>query len=161
MIQRKQSVYLALLGIICLLLILLDPSYVSGTVLIDGNLTPQFEFSNNNTTVFSEPVTLISRTNSMYAFILCSSLAILSIFLFKKRELQIRLTAFNFLFISLAIFYLVYEWYKMNHMTDVQITSYNFHLSIVLPFVLPLINFLALKGIRKDIELVASADRLR
>lgn len=161
MIQRKQSVYLALLGLICLLLALSNPNYISGEVLIDGNLTPQFEFSNNTTTIFSEPTTLIARTNSMYAFILCSVLAILSIFLFKKRELQIRLTAFNFLFISLAIFYLAYEWYKLNHMPDVLITNYKYNVSIALPLVLPIINYLALKGIRKDIELVASADRLR
>jgi hypothetical protein len=161
MIQRKQSVYLTLLGLICLLLILSNPNYISGEVLIDGKLTPQFEFSNNTTTIFSEPATSIARTNSMYAFILCTILAVTAVFLYKRRELQLRIVAFNFLFISLAIFYLGYEWYKLNHMADVQISSNKFHISLVLPFLLPFLNYMALKGIRKDIELVASSDRLR
>lgn len=80
------------------------------------------------------------------------------IFLYKKRILQMRLTVYNtILLIGLqgVIFYSIYNTsYNINAEVFLQYTA-------ILPVVISILHLIAFKYIKKDEELVRSADRIR
>lgn len=86
--------------------------------------------------------------------ILSALLALISIFLFKKRKIQIRLCKYNaFLLIA---FYLVYAYSLF-----ISLKSINLEYAFAFPFIALILDILAIKAIRKDEDLVKSWDRIR
>ena len=82
-------------------------------------------------------------------------LAFISIFLFKNRKLQFRLTV-----IAIIVSLLNLAFYFTGIRKFVAGES-NYDLTAILAIVVPILLFLAAKGIRKDDKLVKSLDRLR
>ena len=88
--------------------------------------------------------------------------ALVSIFMFKKRILQMRLNSFNIILMVFQIISMLgYFFYnKSNGIVENIIPS-----QILMPFALPFINiiltYLAIRAIGKDEALVRSLDRLR
>jgi hypothetical protein len=98
----------------------------------------------------------------MYSVIAVALISFIAIFLFKKLPLQMRLVAFNFLFILLVWFNMIYQIYKLNRTSSIELVSSDLnYVTLFIPAILLLFNLLAFKGIKKDIELLASVDRLR
>lgn len=83
---------------------------------------------------------------------------LVTIFLFKKRMAQIRLTIFNIVLLlglqGLAFYYISAA------KTELE-ASYSFQLPFVFPIVAAILSFLALRAIAKDEALIRSLNRLR
>lgn len=80
-------------------------------------------------------------------------LALISIFLFKQRKIQIRMSVAG-IFIQLAILGLYYREFNSYLSGALALTS-------LLPGIVIFLLFLAIRAISKDINLVKSSDRLR
>lgn len=91
-------------------------------------------------------------------------LSLVSIFLYKKRKLQFRLTVLNIL-LSIGILALIYLGVQKAANNLVAEGAVNLRASYQLPAFLPVIMivclFLAARGIYKDEKLIKSLDRLR
>ena len=149
MIQRIQSVYLLAVTIL-MIVCMCNPvgSIIAGTNGIS-------EFGNLS-------ITLPDGTKdyapwALFAILLVVAiLSLVTIFLFKKRMLQIRLTIFSsvvligyYLALGALIFMLAEE------------TSFTPSWTVCLPLVAIILNWLAIRGIGADEALVKAYDRLR
>ncbi|GAA3949051.1 DUF4293 family protein [Chitinophaga oryziterrae] len=91
-------------------------------------------------------------------------LALICIFLFKKRKIQFRLTVLN-IFLSIAA--IVLQYFKVMDFANVlqtggkTITSSSYLPAAFLPVLILVFLFLAARGIYKDERLIKSLDRLR
>lgn len=96
--------------------------------------------------------------------ILISSLALITIFFFKKRQLQIKLCKLNLLLVTIQIVAIV-MYLDVIKETISPTNTLEVFLSLKIGIILPLLSiillYLAIFFIKKDEELVRSADRLR
>lgn len=147
MIQRIQSVYLLVVTIL-LVACLCTPL---ATSIYDGNVS---KFT--NLYVMAEDGAKEYSPWALFAILLIASLISFgTIFLYKKRMLQIRLTIFNTILLvgyyaTLITFICMSEW------TDLTASW-----TICLPLVAIILNWLAIRAIGKDEMLVKAYDRLR
>ena len=147
MIQRKQSVYLLLAFI----------ASVLGLYLPLGS----FELAGMGKEPVLYNLAIISGDGAMQfrycvLFVLLSASALLSlvtIFLYKRRKLQMRLCKVNLLLLVL--------WYAM--LMFVVLTNANFRQEhqVILPFASAVMVWLAHRGVAADERLVKAADRIR
>ena len=141
MLQRMQSVWL-LLTAICAV------------------LTIKFSFYSGNIEVPGQPVSFQYLTASFNIWILIVTIAItciaaIDIFLYKNRKLQSRLAILGILLSILNIFLYLKEIHRfVEQQGSHTITS-------VFVFLIPILFFLAWRGIYRDQKLVKSLDRLR
>ncbi len=97
-------------------------------------------------------------------YVIIILLAVVCIFLFKKRKLQFRLTIFNILFVFAALgyqYYVVQQTANKLAAGGITITSASYQLASFLPILLIILLFMAARGIYKDEKLIKSLDRLR
>lgn len=146
MIQRIQTVYLALVELIFISLF----------------FVPVFDRHFNNTNIVTHQ-TLSDLPLLMAGTFILSAIAVATIFQFKKRPLQIKLCNLGMI-LSLIVFAAVTAFPKL-FSGEVTVTNIHFQTSfgigtwfIAAPAFL---FFLASRAIKKDEELVRSADRLR
>lgn len=135
MIQRIQTIWL-LLAAICSLATL-KLSFYSGTK--DNNLFAELNgLSNFALLILAVGIALV---------------ALIIIFLYKNRKLQIQLSLLGFLLqaVALVIYFMQIKKYVQG----------NFTLTSILSFIIPVFFILAWLGIRKDEKLIKSMDRLR
>lgn len=171
MIQRIQTVYLLIIVIISSIMLFGNLKVSSGIgmgakeseVIVNPNEKITFDIfmnstifdKNNKSSRFEHKNNLIT-----YSLLIAMLMALASIFLFKNLSLQLRLVMFNTLFIGLVNFYIFYQKYKVTNLfqstMDTQ-TYFGFFIGLSLF----LFNYLAFRGIKKDIKLLASVDRLR
>lgn len=138
MIQRIQTVWL-LLAAACAF-ITLKLSFYSGNKIINGQ--KQFEHLTASDKIL---LTILSVTVGILALVL--------IFLFKDRKLQMRLTIVDLL-ISLLNIYLYFK-------ASQEFVEGRIDWSCVFVFIIPMLLFLAIRGIYKDEKLIKSMNRLR
>ena len=150
MIQRIQSVYLLLIfiGSVCIFFFPLA-NYVDYQFSILGAEK-----------LVSEPL-LILKLNTIPLIGIISiigSLSFITIFSYKKRALQIKLTRLilflNVIFIAIIFIYTDIIEKKIHNTSQYSLGSY-------IPLVTLILAFLTVRAIRKDEELIKSADRLR
>ena len=134
MIQRIQSLWL-LLAAISTFLTFKFPFYI-------GIYTSGYE---NLDAGYNLPVLLLTSTLGTGCIVI--------IFLYKKRNLQLFLT-FLAMLIALLNIYLYFKMTGHFNMARLSFTS-------VLYFAIPVLLFLAARGIRKDAKLVKNLERLR
>jgi hypothetical protein len=146
MIQRIQSVYLLLVVVISALLFFIPLFYFeNGAAGADVAITR---------TSFS------IATNAFLLILNCAigAIAFVTIFLYRKRPVQIRSCNLTMVLICILIGLLFYTadalMNGMNQRAHYQFGSY-------LPLMQLVFTFLAARGIKKDEALVRSADRLR
>jgi hypothetical protein len=158
MLQRIQTIYLAIVALACILLFFFPLAnyyheiqgnykfFIYGIKCMDPE--PKAVFS----AYFTIP--LIFMTVASFIF------TISAIFLFKNRPLQLRLCAFNML-TNIVLVMVVFFFYatKIKTLTLIE-PEYNYT-GMVLPLVSILFLIFASQAIRKDEALVKSADRLR
>ncbi len=148
MIQRIQTVYL--LVVVFLSGILLYPdiaSFIMGDMILDYNM---WSIHNNTNQV------ILSTWPQIVLDFISIALCIGTIFLYKKRMLQIRLCVINIV-LQLGM-YILFAYYILSIKGDGEVAL---HLSIVIPFVDMILLYLAIRGIGADEALVRSLDRLR
>ena len=148
MIQRIQSVYLLIVaGLLVAALCLPVGSFIDPA---------------NGAHVF-KPLRIALESGYQYTWglfcilLLSAIIAFATIFLFKNRMLQIRMTIFNSLllvgyYISLGVFY----WALKGNFA-----AFDMHFAICFPLVSIVLNYLAIRAIGKDEVMVRAADRLR
>ncbi len=139
MIQRIQSLWL----------------FLSAAVLT-GFYFLSYYYANVNTiptaiTIGNDLVALILTTVSIL-------LSLVTLFCFKNRHLQTRLTLLNIFIIAGLLLYLI--WYKIGSVYNADPNA-TYHFGIACPILAFIFQFPALVGIRKDEKTVRSLDRLR
>ena len=130
MIQRIQTVYLFF--VFCLMAIL---AFIPASSLN--------AFSNGFFIGFSSVIALV---------------AIITVFLYKNRRMQIRL-CYGML-IALVFFYIFYFIFNRQNLSFTELFK-QVQYTFVFPFISIIFVYLALRGIKKDEKLVRSLDRLR
>jgi hypothetical protein len=153
MLQRIQSVYLLLAAGLMLAMLFLPVASFYGS-----GETPTFIFKaagiysvETGKIVFAEWV--IFGLISLTAFV-----SIFTVFLFKKRQLQIKLTQINCILIFLIyVPVFVYGQYFISGTNHTIVPGF----SIAVPLISIIIAQLAVRNIRKDEKLVRSLDRIR
>ncbi len=158
MIQRIQTLYLILVALACVLLFFFPLAlyydemqgnykfFIYGVTAMDPE--PRVIFPS----LFALPLVVIT----VFSFLL----SVLTIFLYRKRLLQIRLCAFNLL-ATIVLIMVIFFFYasKIRTMTGIE-PEYSY-LGMGLPLVSLVLLILANQAIRKDEALVKSTDRLR
>lgn len=150
MIQRLQSIFLLLTTLLSLLLLksgFITFSDVSGTV---NNFTITGISGFSDSLLKTLPVTLL--------IIIIPIVSLITIFLFKNRQVQLILCKLLLVLVSAFIILLVFYSYKV-------ISNYNAELipgiRMAVPVIQLILVFMAYRGIKKDDDLVKSYDRLR
>jgi hypothetical protein len=161
MIQRIQSVYLALVFVFTVLLCVVP----AGTFRIEGSgIADNYVYKAVAVTkeATGEKVPLNATTFLTLEVVIISLITLFALFSYRNRILQIKLGRFNLL-INFVLITLLF--YYTEHELSALMQGYSIHLSYGAGAFLPLINvmliLLANRSIRKDEELVRSADRLR
>ena len=106
------------------------------------------------------PEALVYPTWALMALsAIVSLLALGSIFLYRRRLLQIRLCTFNTLLI--VGFYGLFAFYLWRLAGTFEAFTFNFQIALAFPLVSLILNWLAIRAIGADEMLVRSLDRLR
>ena len=162
MIQRRQTIYMLLTAIVSALLFFMPLASFEA----DGNTMDFTVFGIQNpienislSTTYTWPLVVLAALMTIVPFF--------TIFLYKKREKQVRLCRLNMLtnIIFIGLVFLYYEADLLNVIAAVEGDEYQFDVAYFIGAALPLVNLvleiLAIRGIKKDIELLKSIDRLR
>ena len=154
MIQRKQTIYLFLAAVACIVCMCLP----LGTLQLQGmGVEPVLYNMALVQTEGNSPTYNFAYLPLFIALAIPAVVALVAIFLFKNRPLQARLCSFNLLLllVRMALF-AYYKYFQLTAIGELQQTW-----SSVLPFVAAVFNYLAYKGIKADERLVRAADRIR
>ena len=152
MIQRIQSVYLLLVTILLVVAICLPVGQYIG---MDGVTTHIFK---------PLGVTLANGTFQstwgLFGILLLSAIiAFCTIFLFRNRMLQVRMTIFSsLLLIGYYIAFFVFMFMLKN---DLDAMNFQLGWALCLPVICIILNYLAFRAIYRDELMVKAADRLR
>ena len=83
-----------------------------------------------------------------------------TIFMYKKRELQLKLSSLN-VFLNALFCGLIFLFYVDNIQEKLQAKTVVYAFGTYIPLINMVLSILALRWIKKDIELIKSIDRLR
>lgn len=149
MIQRIQTVYLLVVAILAVVMISLP---------VGSFVTPDYRMSElTNLALVSEEGVSDYAPWALFALQTVSAiLALVTIFLYKKRMLQIRLTLFNML--VLVGYYVTLVIFVLNLKGD---ASFVPSWTVCLPLISIILSWLAIRAIGKDEMLVKAYERLR
>lgn len=161
MIQRIQHLYLLAISAIC---IWLSFSPII-TLSVENANSIQKNICSNSVSMVSNgiPLNTDEYVSIFIMLILIAACSIISIFLFKKRNVQEVLGYINYLLIVIFIILLMMKFFDNIDVNEFPINSITNTsiIKIVLIFGLLLLNFLSIKGIKADEDLIKSADRIR
>lgn len=153
MIQRLQSVYLFLAAALvatCMFMPLVTIITPEETVTLSA--VGAYTLGEEARLLFSVwPLTIVAA--------LAALLALVDIFLFRNRPLQMRVC--NFIALLLIAFYVIAGIYLYNLSLDLDGESLQWQAALTMPVVALALNYIAWRRIRADERLVRSADRLR
>lgn len=150
MLQRIQSVYLLIATIL-----LSIAMFLAIGLFANAGVEP----------VIFTPLGLIVPEAGTYStavllilLILTAFLSFISIFFYKKRKLQVRISTINILLI--IGFYVVEILYILKFQSVLE-SSFYLNWAICLPVIALIFIYLAIKGIKKDEALIKAVDRIR
>ena len=149
MIQRIQSVYLL---VVTILMVICMCSPI-GSIITNANEISEL---GNLCITLPDGTKDYSPWALFVILLVVAALSFVTIFLFKKRMLQIRLTIFSS--VVLIGYYLALVAYLFMLAED---TTFSASWTICLPFAALILNWLAIRGIGADEALVKAYDRLR
>ncbi|MFC2097685.1 DUF4293 domain-containing protein [Bacteroidota bacterium] len=151
MIQRIQSIYLFLTFIILGLLFflpfaeLLTPNMESYIFRFTGIVQ-----NSDNTYTSTLAITVLVAVTCL--------ISLTTIFLYKKRTLQIRLCIYNsLLLVGLIICIALYSYLAIKDLD----ATYKFNFASIIPVIAIILTILAFRKIRQDDQLVRGLDRIR
>ena len=147
MIQRIQTVFLFF-------------SAVFAGVLF---FTPIVSFNLGNELVKLSVFGVENYVNALLLLVLAILMFIVpfvTIFMYKKRELQLKLSSLN-VFLNALFCGLIFLFYVDNIQEKLHAETISYALGTYIPLINMVLSVLAMRWIRKDIELIKSVDRLR
>lgn len=155
MLQRIQTVYLLIVAI--LYVVALFFPYASF-------FTPEgveYAFSFKGLSPVDQPAWHWDFNTAWFSLIMAviPALSLVTVNLYKKRMLQIRLSVFNIILMlgSYGLFFITKT--MMGHSIEIETLSY--HWTLIVPAVSAILTYLAIRAIGKDEVLVRSLDRIR
>lgn len=151
MIQRIQSVYLLIITLLLAFSSFLTIGYLSADNGLTKAIFKPLAVTSGGETVFPSWALFV-------LLVISALLAFITIFLFKNRPLQIRLTIFNALLIIGYYGVLVFFVFKAKGALSAE---FYVDWKICLPLIAFILNYLAIRAIGKDEVLVKSYDRIR
>lgn len=154
MIQRIQTLYL----IVVLILLSFIIFFPFADII---RISDEVHFSLGLRGLFSDQDILTERFPVyplVILFSLCIAITVFTIFMFKKRMIQIRLSVLNIILI-LGLQGIMY--YYVRFAQTILDGSVSYNLFFIFPLVCSILVFLALRAIARDEALVRSLDRLR
>ncbi|MCG8409888.1 MAG: DUF4293 domain-containing protein [Bacteroidales bacterium] len=152
MIQRVQSVYLLVVTVLMATIFAYPYAELMSS---DSQL---FIFNFNGLSKFSEEGMYLKIVPPIVLLVVIVLIAFVSIFLYKKRILQIRLNIFN---IVLMFGYLGLNYYYIQNFSKQLDGIVSYKIVAVFPFVAIILTYLAVRSIGKDEALIRSMDRIR
>jgi hypothetical protein len=167
MIQRKQSLYLFIAAIFCVSYWFGNPTFATKTgikSILKGTeeiLNAKLKFTKTELSYTSSQVEpqIYEHSYIVYTIAVIAFLSIISIFIFKKRPLQLRLTSYLIMFDLLLLFLIYFQSAQVSKVFDSVQTEWK--VFAFMPIILPILHLLALRGIIHDIKLLKAVDRLR
>ena len=154
MIQRIQSLFLLLSSALIFLIFMLPLS----ELLVNENLIYIFRYRGIYEIADNSEVLTIPSMPLAILFGVILIISLISIFLFKNRMLQMRLSIINIMLMlgsyGLAYYYLFIAFNELGA---------DLHFSIVgtFPLISAILTYMAFRGIKKDEKLIKSLDRIR
>ena len=149
MIQRIQTVYLFFVAVVLIVCMCMPVSYFIGPEQIVSKMT--------NLAIVAQDGSANYAPWALFVILLVSAaLALFTIFLFKKRMLQIRLTVFSTILLIGYYITLVVFIYMLKGDAHFRVA-----LGACLPFIAIVLNWLSIRAIGKDEMLVKAYERLR
>lgn len=158
MIQRPQTLFFLAVVAISLMLLFSDTVFYTAE-----NMTTQEKYNveyDETEMIAKDGAAKESNTWLIFFTTAVGVLSLIGLFMFKNRKLQALLSSFNFLFI-LGFIVMMYMYSLHMDYFEGQEARSSYTFSALLPFSLLFFNFLALRGVRKDEQLIRSMDRLR
>ena len=157
MIQRIQTIYL----LISLILISLMFWFPLTGLFVDGSLQYTYLYRGIYDITGKIEILAVSTIPLAILFTIILALNLVSIFLYKNRLLQMRVSILNiFLMLgSLGLMYF-YVWLAQTELNAV-IKYDNLNLIPILPVISAILTFIAFRAINKDQKLIKSLDRIR
>ena len=151
MIQRIQTVYLLVVAILMVVMM----SVPVGSFYTDKNICEMTNLS------YLLPDGAVNYTPwALFAIlVVVAVMALVTIFLYRKRILQIRLSVFNGLL--MLGFYGLFIYYMSTIGAGGEQMNYSLKIALGLPLVCLILDYLAIRNIGADEILVRSLDRLR
>jgi len=154
MLQRIQTIYLLLASVIIFLVFLFPIAHL---VTSDGQIyymlyrgIDAYEIPVNAGSLSAYPLAILFTIILVISFI--------SIFFYKNRIRQIRFCVYNILLMFGSGFL---TWYYINNFAKRLDCVVYYKLPVIFPLIAVVLTYLAFKRIKKDEELVRSADRIR
>ncbi len=92
--------------------------------------------------------------------VLMLAVPFVTIFMYKKRELQLKLSSFN-VFLNALFCGLIFLFYVDNIREKLSAETVVYNFGVYVPLINMVLSILAMRWIKKDIELIKSIDRLR
>lgn len=155
MIQRIQTVFLFLAAIFAGLLFFFPiasfdygTTSMSLTILGVKNQIDAEYFSN----MYALPLLVMT--------ILMIIVPIITVFMFKKRQLQLKLSSLN-VFLNAILCGLIFLYYSSNIQKTIAAETISYMFGSYIPLINMVLSVLAMRWIKKDIDLIKSIDRLR
>lgn len=150
MIQRIQTLFL-LIASACMLVAVVTPlaKFILGNELVVFEALGMYKDGD-----------IVNSTWGLFTVGAISSvLALISIFLYKTRMIQIRISIFNIVVMLGFYLYFGFLFYKINPESGLQFQGIG--VGIIMPIIAIILTYLAIRKIGADEVLVRSLDRLR
>ncbi len=150
MIQRIQTLFL-LIASACMLVAVVTPlaKFIVGNELVVFEALGMYKDGD-----------IVNSTWGLFTVGAISSvLALISIFLYKTRMIQIRISIFNIVVMLGFYLYFGFLFYKINPESGLQFQGIG--VGIIMPIIAIILTYLAIRKIGADEVLVRSLDRLR
>lgn len=155
MLQRIQSIYLFLVFVFALLFFVLPIAQFSSD-------TADLSFRLMQFRSFFDQVELSANWQLLVLIIVWATILILTViitFQFRNRMLQVKLGKLNIL---LHVFLIMLTFFFLDSLRNqIDVVAFNYGAGVIFPVVSLLFILMAIKAIKKDEELVRSADRFR
>ena len=152
MIQRIQSIYLLVVTILLGSIFIYPFAELLSS---DGQL---FIFKFSGLTIENEDGLYLITIPRIILLVITVLISFVSVFLFKKRIIQMRLNSFN---IILMIGYLGLNYYYIQNFSNQLDGVVSYEITAIFPFVAAVLTYLAIRAIGKDEALIRSMDRIR
>lgn len=155
MIQRVQTIFLFLAVVFALILFFVPiAAFEYGSELV--NLTVMGVENQNEVMDFPSAYTLPLLVTA----ILLTVVPLLTIFLYKKRDVQYKFSSLN-VFLNAILCGLIFLYYSSNVQKTIAAETVSYLFGTYIPLINMVLSILAMRWIKKDIELIKSVDRLR
>lgn len=154
MIQRVQTLFLLAVSILTFTMLV---SPLSSIILPSDEIVKFYSYGLKNISQGNE---LIRYTFPLIVLIIISfGISFSSIFLYKKRPVQLKLCVYNILLQLLIIGIITFYYFSIKHQLNWESNSLS--LVIIFPVINIVLTFQAFRAIGRDEHLVKSYDRLR